>query len=59
VSTYVAHTDTTGLASSGKLLHELPAIDVVVVSDNISGTISLLGELVVVTLGVEEERPVL
>jgi len=32
---------------------------VVVVSDNISGTISLLGELVVVTLGVEEKRPVL
>jgi hypothetical protein len=59
VRTYVADTDTASLAGSRELLHELPAIDVVVVSDNISGAVRLLGELVVVTLRVEEKRPVL
>jgi hypothetical protein len=56
---YIADTDTPGLASSGEFLHKLPAINVVVVSDNISGAIGLLGKLVVVALGVEKERPVL
>lgn len=56
---YVADTNALGLAGSGQLLHLLPAIDVVVRSDNISGTVLLGGELVMVTLGVEEERPVL
>jgi hypothetical protein len=58
-SSYVADTNALGLASGNKLLHLLPGVDVVVVMDNVSRAIGLGGELVVVTLGVEKNRPVL
>lgn len=57
--TYVADTDALGFASLGKFLHLLPGLDVVPVTDDVSGAILMSRELVVVALRVEKDRPVL